>query len=152
MHIQPVATKADLRRFVDLPYRHYRRDPVWVPPLRGEQWAQYDPRRNPMLLHCAYQLFLLYDGRNVVGRVSAFTDALALAHWGSPVGLFGSYECVDDEAASRLLLDAARDWLRARDMQVMRGPWSFASQEWGAVIEGFDLPPTLMAPSQPTLL
>jgi len=152
MHIQPVQSKADLRRFVNLPYQHYRHDPIWVPPLRSEQWAQFDPRRNPMLAHCTYQLFLLCngrDGRDVLGRITAFTDALALQHWGQPIGLFGSYECVEDQAASRLLLDAARDWLRQRGMTVMRGPWSFASQEWGSVIEGFDLPPMLMAPHNP---
>jgi ribosomal protein S18 acetylase RimI-like enzyme len=34
-------------------------------------------------------------------------------------------------------------------MQAMRGPWSFASQEWGAVLEGFTPPPVLMAPYNP---
>jgi ribosomal protein S18 acetylase RimI-like enzyme len=149
MQIQHVETQADLRRFVELPYRLYRRDPLWVPPLRSEQWSQFDPHRNPMLEHCTYRLFLLRDGRDVVGRVSAFTDSLALQHWGQPIGLFGSYECVEDPAGSQLLLDAAREWLRERDMKVMRGPWSFASQEWGAVIEGFELPPMLMAPHNP---
>jgi len=149
MHIRPVETRADLRRFVELPYRLYRHDPVWVPPLRSEQWAQFDARRNPMLDHCEVALFLLWDGDQVAGRVAAFTDRLALEHWGQPVGLFGSYECVDDSDGARLLLDAARDWLRARGMKAMRGPWSFASQEWGLVVEGFEPPPVILAPYNP---
>ena len=134
---------------MELPYRHYRHDPVWVPPLRSEQRAQFDPRRNPMLTHCTYRLFLLRDGRDVVGRISAFTDSLALQHWGQSIGLFGSYECVEDQTGSRLLLDAACSWLRERGMTTLRGPWSFASQEWGSVVEGFELPPVLMAPHNP---
>jgi GNAT superfamily N-acetyltransferase len=31
----------------------------------------------------------------------------------------------------------------------MRGPWSFASQEWGLVVDGFEPPPVLMAPYNP---
>lgn len=149
MDIQRVQNKADLRRFIQLPYQLYRNDPNWVPPLRSEQWGQYDPKRNPMLDHCEYDLFLLIDGGNVVGRVSAFIDRLAVEHWGQPMGLFGSYECIDDPAAARLLLATARDWLHARGMTAMRGPWSFASQEWGLVLEGFTPPPVIMGPYNP---
>lgn len=149
MHVRPVQSKADLRSFVELPYRLYRDDPVWVPPLRGDQFGQFDARRNPMLEHCKYALFLLCDGKEVLGRISAFVDHLAIQSWGTLTGLFGSYECVDDDAGSRLLLEAAQTWLRERGMRAMRGPWSFASQEWGLVLEGFEPPPVLMAPYNP---
>jgi GNAT superfamily N-acetyltransferase len=149
MRIRKVQGKSDLRRFVELPYRLYRDDPVWVPPLRSEQWAQFDPRRNPMLEHCEYDLFLLEDGGQVVGRVTAFIDHLGLEVWGEPIGLFGSYECLDNDQASWHLLETARRWLRQRGMRLMRGPWSFASQEWGLVLEGFVPSPVVMAPYNP---
>jgi ribosomal protein S18 acetylase RimI-like enzyme len=149
MHIQQVETTGDLRRFIRFPYRLYRDDPIWVPPLRTEQWGQFNPARNPMLDHCDYDLFLLIDDGRVIGRVSAFVDSLAVKHWGAPIGLFGSYECVDDPQASRLLLGMARDRLHERGMARMRGPWSFASQEWGLVIEGYQPPPVIMAPYNP---
>lgn len=79
MEARPVVSRADLRRFVELPYHHYRADPVWVPPLRSEQRAQFDPRRNPMLGHCDVALFLLFDGGRAIGRVSAFVDHLAVS-------------------------------------------------------------------------
>ena len=149
METRPVATRADLRRFVELPYKLYRRDPNWVPPLRGEQFAQFDIRRKPMLSHCEYGPFLLW-GDKPLGRVSAFVDRLALEAWGEPIGLFGSFECADlSSQGSGLLLEAARDWLRQRGMTRMRGPWSFASQEWGLVVEGFVPPPVIMAPYNP---
>lgn len=149
MHIRPVEKKADLRRFIELPYWIYRNDPVWAPPLRSEQWSQFNPRSNPMLDHCEYALFLLMDGQQVVGRVSAFVDRLAVETWGQPIGLFGSYECVDSDEGAHLLLDTTQAWLRERGMDKMRGPWSFASQEWGLVVEGFTPPPVIMAPYNP---
>jgi GNAT superfamily N-acetyltransferase len=149
MNILPIRTKIELREFIDLPYQLYRHDPLWVAPLRSEQWSQFNPAKNPMLEHCTYQLFLLKEGDKVLGRISAFTDRLALDHWQQPIGLFGSFECVNDPVAASMLLDAAAAWLRAQGMQVMRGPWSFASQEWGLVVEGFEPQPVILAPYNP---
>jgi GNAT superfamily N-acetyltransferase len=149
MNISQVKTNKDLEAFIDLPYRIYKGDPVWVPPLRDEQRGQFDHVRNPLLDHCEYALFLLWDGTKTIGRVAAFVDKLAVEAWGEAVGLFGYYECPPDTQASRLLLDAARQWLTGNGMKRMRGPWSFVSQEWGAVVEGYSPSPVVMAPYNP---
>jgi GNAT superfamily N-acetyltransferase len=149
MHIRPVANARDLASFVELPYRLYKNDPVWVPPLRSEQRGQLDPRRNPLLEHCHRELYLLEQDGKVVGRIAAFIDNLAVDFWKEPIGLFGYYECIPDPIAGRALLEAARTWLRYRDCSRMRGPWSFVSQEWGLVVEGFEPSPVIMAPYNP---
>lgn len=149
MEIHPVKDKLDLQAFIDLPYRLYANDPIWIPPLRSEQKAQFDPVKNPMLQHCEYTLFLARQGGEVVGRISAFIDHLALEHWQQPVGLFGSFECINDAEVAHGLLSAARGWLRQKGMTTMRGPWSFASQEWGLVVEGFEPEPVILAPYNP---
>jgi len=149
MEITPVSSKRDLQAFIDLPYRLYRADPTWIPPLRSEQRAQYAPERNPMLKHCEYQLFLARLEGKVVGRISAFIDHLALEHWKQPIGLFGSFESINDARVANALFTAAQDWLRSKGMKIMRGPWSFASQEWGLVVEGFTPEPVILAPYNP---
>lgn len=149
LEITPVTGKHDLKEFIDLPYQLYRADRTWIPPLRSEQRAQYKPESNPMLKHCEYQLFLARQQGRVVGRISAFVDLLALEHWQLPIGLFGSFECINDPDAAISLLDAAREWLRAKGMTAMRGPWSFASQEWGLVVDGYEPEPVILAPYNP---
>lgn len=149
MIIHKVESQRDYAQFIQFPYDFYRNDPGWVPPLRSEQKAQFNPQKNPMLDHCDTQLFLLKDGHKVLGRCSAFIDHLALDHWGEPIGLFGSFECTTSEPGAHLLLDAAQTWLKERGMATMRGPWSFASQEWGLEIEGGDRPPVILAPHNP---
>jgi GNAT superfamily N-acetyltransferase len=149
MQITTVNNPRDLEAFIRLPYQVYRADPHWVAPLRGEVRAQFNPRKNPTLDHCEHALFLLRNGDQVIGRVAAFIDRLAMEHWGEAVGLFGYYECAPVRAAANLLLDAARQWLRARGMARMRGPWSFISQEWGSVVEGFTPPAVIMSPYNP---
>jgi GNAT superfamily N-acetyltransferase len=149
MNITRVITRSDLYRFIKLPYQLYKNDPVWVPPLLDEQKSQFDAKRNPTLDHLKYALFLLEDDGKLIGRIAAFIDLIALETWKEPIGLFGYYECIENDEASQLLLDAASDWLLDHDMKLMRGPWSFVSQEWGLVIEGFTPSPTVMAPYNP---
>ncbi len=83
MKIHVVKSRRDLRKFINFPYHLYHEDPVWVPPLRSEQWAQFNPQKNPMLDHCDTQLFLLKEGENIIGRCCAFIDHLAVEHWGN---------------------------------------------------------------------
>lgn len=146
MQITPVRGQQELKQFIDLPYQIYRQDPLWVAPLRGEVRAQFNPHKNPTLDHCEYALFLLKDGKKAIGRIAAFIDWLAVDYWKEKIGLFGYYECPQDEAASQMLMHAASHWLRQKGMHKMRGPWSFVSQEWGSVIEGFAPSPVVMSP------
>ena len=156
--VRPVEGRADLRAFLDLPFRLYRRDPMWVPPMRSSLAAEFDPARNPFLAHCDFRLFLLEREGRVEGRVAALVDRLAVEAWGGRIGMFAYFECGPGPDGGRgdlsregagLLLGAARDWLAARGMTSMRGPWSFVSQEWGLVVEGFEPAPVVMAPYNP---
>jgi ribosomal protein S18 acetylase RimI-like enzyme len=149
MEIFPVETKKDLKKFIELPYRIYRDDNNWVAPLRSELAGQFDPVRNPFLEHCRHQLFLLFDGDKLVGRIAAFIDHLAVDFWQEPIGLFGYFEAPSDQSASQLLLKRAREWLILQGMKKMRGPWSFVSQEWGSVVEGYSPAPVVMSPYNP---
>ena len=109
MNIQLVQNKRDLKEFVELPYHIYKNDPVWVAPLRDEQWAQFAVKGNPMLNHCEAALFIAKEGEKTVGRVAAFIDHLAADYWKQPIGLFGSYECNQDAEVSKALLTAAEN-------------------------------------------
>lgn len=149
MTIIPVQTRAEWRAFIKLPYHLHQKAPNWIPPLLSEQKKIYDPAKNSLLQHCEYQLFLLRDQNRILGRIAVFIDSALNAHWNLRTGLFGAYECVADQNAANLLLQTAEDWLRARQMETLRGPWSFVSQEWGFTAEGFDLPPVILSPYNP---
>jgi ribosomal protein S18 acetylase RimI-like enzyme len=152
--VRPVEGRRDFEAFFRLPWKIYRDDPLWVPPIKSSARKELRPETNPFLRHCDYRLFLLERGGATVGRVAAMVDRLALEAWGESIGMFAYFECGlgDGAGASEgaaLLLGAARDWLRERGMRTMRGPWSFLSQEWGLVVEGFSPEPVIMAPHNP---
>jgi len=149
MRICQVESRRDMRDFIKLPYELYGRDKIWVPPLRSEQEKQFSQKTNPFLEHCQRQLFLLKEKGRVIGRIAAFIDTLANEFWKEQVGLFGYFECIPDKTASNMLLEAAKKWLIEQQCSTMRGPWSFVSQEFGMVVEGFEPSPVIMAPYNP---
>jgi ribosomal protein S18 acetylase RimI-like enzyme len=149
MNILPVRNKTDLRKFINFPFSFYKEDPNWVAPLRFDLRNQFNPKTNPLLSHCDYQLFLLIRDGQIIGRIAAFIDHLAVDFWEEKIGLFGYYECVPEPEASELLFNAAAEWLRKKGMDSMRGPWTFVSEAWGLVVEGFSPPSCIMSPYNP---
>ncbi len=149
MKIYPVKSRRAQQDFIKLPYQLYAKDELWAPPLRSEQRKQFDPRTNPFLEHCKWQLFLLKEKGKVIGRIAAFIDKVAIDAWKERIGLFAYFECIQDKTASRLLFEAAKNWLIEEKCTSMRGPWSFVSQEWGMVVEGFKPSQVIMAPYNP---
>ncbi|NNF78339.1 MAG: N-acetyltransferase, partial [Rhizobiales bacterium] len=51
IEIRPVAGKQDLDAFLQLPFRLYRDDPNWVPPLHLERRDHLSPKNNPYYQH-----------------------------------------------------------------------------------------------------
>lgn len=148
--VRPVRTRSDERRFIDFIYTHYRASEHWVPPLRMERRKLIDTRKNPFYRHAERELFLAERGGTVVGRIAAIVNHNHNRRHGDRVGFFGFFECIDDQAVAAALFGAAREHLRARGMDAMRGPANpSVNDEYGLLVEGFDLPPVVLMPYNP---
>ena len=134
-----------MRKFIRLPYQLYAGHPAWIPPLRIEQKKIFNPKKNKVLQHCEYQLFLLENNGSIIGRIAAFINPVANSHWNDKIGFFGHYECINSYQAAVLLFNAAENWLKEKGMHLMRGPWSFVTQDFGWIVDGFDLPPIVLS-------
>ena len=145
LSIQPVVTQRDLKRFVTFPWRIYRDDPNWVPPLIAGQMDKLTPGRNPFWEHAERALWLATEGGQPVGTIAAIVDHAGNRALGQTIGSFGFFECVNDPAAARLLLDTAANWLAARGMNVVCGPYNPGiNDEPGLLVEGYATRPALM--------
>lgn len=144
--IRPVETAADRKQFVELPFRLYRNDPMWRPPLKAEVHGLIGgPKSNPWFEHARMQLWLAERDGEVVGRISAQVDELVLEHMGAGTGQWGMFEAIDDGAVASALLDTAEAWLRAQGMTRALGPFSLSIwDEPGLLVDGFDESPTVM--------
>jgi hypothetical protein len=151
VEVREVATSADRRTFLRLPWGLYRGDPNWVPPLIATTGRILDAKRNPFYQHAESRLYLAWRGRRAVGRVIATVDRLYNDYHHDTMGFWGFFECENDPEAARALLDQAAADLRARGMTQMMGPMNPSiNGECGVLTEGFDRPPVILMPYNPT--
>jgi len=148
--IQPATTRRDLRAFVKFPWQVYKGDPNWVPPLISERLEYLNPATGLFYEHADVALFLARRGRETVGTIATFVDHRRIKHLGRAEGGFGFFEVIEEYAVAERLLDAACEWLRARDMSVVRGPTSFTANDCpGVLVEGADCPPVMLEAHTP---
>ncbi|MEG3150001.1 N-acetyltransferase [Sphingomonas sp. ZT3P38] len=149
LSIRPISSKADRKKFVDLPFRLFKDDPNWVPPLKGEALGLITPEKNGWFSHAEAQLFLAERDGRVVGRISAHIDTLALTMpseqgFGPGCGQFGLFDAEDADTA-KALIDTAEEWLRGKGMTRVLGPISMSIwEDPGLLVQGYDHPPTVM--------
>jgi GNAT superfamily N-acetyltransferase len=145
--VSAVRGKADLKAFVDFPYELYSADSNWVPPLKMDIKDQLNQKKNPWFEHAEAEFFLARRGGKIVGRISAHIDKNFNEFQGNDWGLFGWFECIDDEAVANALYDRAAAWLKDRGRDRMVGPFSYTTNdECGVLIDGFEIAPAILEP------
>ena len=145
VRIEPVESRSAQRRFIRLPWRIYRDDPCWMPPLIHAQEELVGFRPHPFYEKSRARSFLAVRGGRDVGRITAIVNAGHIERYQEPRGFFGFFECDDEPAAARALFAAAREWLHGQGMRAIRGPVNPSlNYECGLLIEGFDTPPFFM--------
>ncbi len=150
VEITSVKGKRDLDRFVKLPWKIYRGDPNWVPPLIGDTKQMLDPAKNPFHKHAEVELFLGTRHGEPVGRIAAIVNHRHNEFSDEKTAFFGFFETIDDPSVSGALLETARRWAAERGMDRLRGPASFSTnEECALLVDGFDSTPAVMMPYNP---
>ena len=147
--VRPVEDRADLRRFIDYPYKKYRADPQWVPPLRMSEWDTFNPEKNPFYEHARVDLFLAERDAEVVGRVAVIDDDLHNKTHHDNLLFFGFFEARDAEAAQALFAAVEKRAGKLGRGRV-RGPASPSlNDSAGFQLDAYDTTPYLMMPQNP---
>jgi len=149
VEVRPVASKRELKAFIRLPWRLYRNEPHWVPPLLMDLRKRLDREHNPFFEHAEAEYFLAWRDGRPVGRITAQVDRNFNEFQDNEWGMFGFFECEDDPEAAGALREAAAAWLRDRGRDRMVGPMDFSTNdECGLLIEGHDRTPIILTPWQ----
>lgn len=147
--IRPVADARDFQAFFEFPWRVYRDDPNWVPPLLSMRRDLLDRRRNPDWQHLEGDYFGAWRGGQLVGTIAAYVDDRHNRHNGEHIGWFGAFDVYDDPETAGALLETAADWVQARGCDAIVGPQTFsAHSECGLLVDGF-VRPVLLMPYHP---
>jgi GNAT superfamily N-acetyltransferase len=145
LQVRPVRDRWERRRFLLFPWRIYKHDPRWVPPVLSERAKRIDPERDPRFRRGEAELFVAWRGRRPVGTIGVAVDPKASTGRARPVVDFGFFECVNERRVADALLDRAVVWAKAHSAAYLWGPQSFGdSDEPGVLLEGRETPRGLM--------
>jgi len=145
--VRAVHSAAGRKEFMRAASAAYVGDPHYIAPLEFELSARLDPAKNPGLKGADHQLWIAEKNGAIAGRISAIINPLHIDRYHDDTGHFGFLDAIDDANVFDALLSTAEEWLRARSMKKIAGPFSFSvNEECGMLIDGFDAPSYVMMP------
>ncbi|MBN1632595.1 MAG: hypothetical protein JW917_00345 [Ignavibacteria bacterium] len=148
--INRVKTETDRANFIKFPWKIYKGDKNWVPPLLFDVKKNLDTKRNPFYTHSEIELFLAYRNSDLCGRIAAITNENHNKFHTDKVGFFGFFESVNDQNVANELFKAAEEFLKSKGKDTIRGPLNpSTNDEVALLIEGFDRPPVLLMTYNP---
>src|SRR4030081_1407262 len=113
VEVRPVTGLLGRRGFVALPFRLFKSDPGWVPPLRLSVYDRISPK-HPANAHQDTALWMAYRNGRAVGRVGAGVDEFFNEYQSASWGWVGFFEAEDDPEAAHALFDTACEWITER--------------------------------------
>ena len=150
LKIRQVSSKQDIRSFIRFLWKIYKNYPAWVPPLMMDRKKLMDREKNPFYKHADAEFYLAEHDGEVVGRIGAIVNHNHNKEHNENIGFFGFFECINDQSVANALFDKAKEYLLAHGVTAMRGPANpSVNDEYGLLVEGFDVSPTVMMTYNP---
>lgn len=131
--------KAQVKRFVELPYRLYKDCPQWVPPLFVDAYMYLNRKKHPFHEHSDVDFFLaVRDGRDV-GRIAAIENRPFNRYHNEKTADFFLFECENDPEAAACLFQEIFAWAKARGLKKIIGPKGMGPLDgYGLLVFGFE--------------
>lgn len=148
--IKKVESQKDLLKFIKSQWNFYKGDPNFVPPLIMDRQKMFNKEKNPLYKHTEIELFLAYRDKEIVGRIAAIKNDNHNTTHNDKIGFFGFFECINDQKVANLLFSTAEAWLKAKGLNVMRGPINpTQNDEVGLFLDGADGQPVCLMTYNP---
>ena len=97
----------DIKAFRSLPFRLYRQNPFWVPPLPGEIETVMSPGLHPFYTHSEADFIVLEDNHEILGRLAILHNRNYCALHQEKTAFFYYFEAVEDAQVVEELFDFA---------------------------------------------
>ncbi len=150
IQIRPVQTARERRIFLTFPWRIYRDDPLWVPPLLPQRAETIDPQRGVFFKRGQAEFFTAWQDGEPAGTICAAEDPPTNQARGARECLFGFFECVEDYAVAEAMWDHVKGWAARRGLNALYGPFNLDYEDgYGVLIEGRDRPPAVFCGHTP---
>lgn len=151
IEVRPVRGRRERELFLAYPWRIYRGDPLWVPPLLPDRRKVIDPQQGTFFRRGGTaEFFIAWRGDDPVGTICCGEDpeVNGTRRWRDCV--IGFFECVNDGEVAAALFDHAAGWARGRGLDTLYGPINLDYEDaYGVLVEGRDRPPALLCGHTP---
>ncbi len=142
--IKEAKEQKDLKHFVNFPYKLYKGNSYWIPPIKNDELKQLQPKTNPAFEDCEAKFWTAWKDNTCVGRIGAIINHAYNNKINSKLGRFTRVEFIDDQEVSSELFKTAETWLLSKGMEAVHGPLGFNNLDLqGLLIEGFDHLPSI---------
>lgn len=146
LQIVEVSSKKQQKQFIKLPWKIYKNDPFWVPPLISEMKKTLKGENNSLHSSGPFTFLLAEKDQQVVGRMLIGVNEKLNAYKGFSQGYFSLFESINDLSVVQAMFDYAYSWLKVRGVDHIVGPLTPPSGDdnRGVVIDNFEDPPQVM--------
>jgi len=142
IQVLPIRTARERRYFLTFPWRIYKGDPLWVPPLLSERAKTIDPQRGLFFKDGYAELFVAWQNGKPAGTIACAEDKNNTRTRGFGECMVGFFECVDDYAVAEALFDRATVWAGEHGLVSLYGTYNLDREESrGILVEGRDRSP-----------
>jgi GNAT superfamily N-acetyltransferase len=133
-----------LKEFVEFPYKHYKGDKFWVPPIKTDELKSLQAQTNPCFQFCEVNLWIAKENGKTVGRIGAIINNRYIEKTGERAGRFTRLEFTDSREVAQALTGAAEKWCAGKGCHRIHGPLGFTNLDHQAMlIEGFSHLPSI---------
>lgn len=148
--IREIDNQTDKMLFIKFPWKIYKGNPNWVPPLIFDVRNNLDPKKNPFFDHAEVKYFLAYKDDRIAGRIAGIINDNHNKFYNDKTGFWGFFECIDDVETAGKLFAAVNAFLKGKGMDLMRGPVNpSTNDEIGLLVNAFDKPPVALMTYNP---
>lgn len=137
--IVTVKGKKLFKKFVNFPKDLYKDSKNWVPPLEGDEYDTFNPKKNGAWDFSTAECYLAYKDGKVVGRVAAIINFKANDLWKEKTVRFGWLDFVEDQEVVDALMDAVKAFGHKHECNMMKGPLGFTDMDKeGLLVDGYE--------------
>jgi len=139
IEIKQVNSLKELKKFVDFPFKLFKGNAFWVPPLKFDEINTLRKDRNPAFEFCEAEYWIAYRDGISVGRIAGIINPIEIQRWNTRLVRFGWIDFIDDPEVSHALIETVKEWGKSKGMTGIHGPLGFNDMDAeGMLIEGFD--------------
>ncbi|MBL6964625.1 MAG: hypothetical protein ISR55_12440, partial [Bacteroidetes bacterium] len=104
IEIRQVSSRKELKKFVDFPFKLYKGNKYWCPPLKFDEINTLRKDKNPAFDYCEAQYWIAYQNNKPVGRIAGIINHNEVKCWNDKLVRFGWIDFIDDiEVSLRLI-------------------------------------------------